>query len=306
MHVIRAFLNYLLHHDVCPEYEEQIYNARKTCDVGEAQLWLLHESARALPGDFNKACSVIWGGQYFNSYIDPDNEWAKRIGLKPGMTKEQAHVVFVAALSNHGTEENFQAYVAQNSNKRTKIVRQFEASLEVTDIQFASYDVRQQYKAPAINGLHPTGKLKAQTWHNPATAEDDLTEEEEAALAKAGQRPVETFEFWVEDVVLEKMFVGMKLHVQVYELSFRVYYFDTVTGTLCSFYSFVPNEDMIGWREHKYLPPREDVVGVEHGEGDDGGDGAADGANDGVDDGTDEVEELLAKYDEAEDIIVGV
>lgn len=36
--IIRNFLNYLLYHDVCPEYKDQIYAARALCDRASTEI----------------------------------------------------------------------------------------------------------------------------------------------------------------------------------------------------------------------------------------------------------------------------
>ena len=304
VHVIRSFLNYLLHHDVCPEYRQQVLDARKTCDAGEAQLWLIRESASALPGDFNQACSMIWGGQYFNTYVGEDNEWAKSVGIEPGMSPEQAKKIFTAGLSLYGTNASVNQYNTENETKQTKIVRQFETFLEITEIQYPTADARDFYNLPVLKGLSTLGKIQARTWHCPDAPDEDLTEAEEAAIAANG-RPIETFAFWVEEGVLDKLFDGMKLRAQVYELSFGVYFLDTVTACLCSFFAVVPNEDMIGWREHRYVPPKEDVFDDGKGAGpqpcDDDGEGEGD-----KDKEMEGEEQFLEKFEKGMDIDVEV
>ena len=301
VHVIRTFLSYLLHHDVCPEYKDQIFAARKTCDTGEAQLCLLRESARMLPGDFNKACSIIWGGQYRDAYVEPGSEWAKEAGIAPSMSMDLANRTVMAALSNESyfSEEVVAQYTAQNDAKKTKVVRAFQADLEVARIDFSNSQVRAQYGRAVLQGIKPLGRLTVRTWDHPGCLDEDLTEEEEAERAAKG-RPVETYEFWVEDAVLENVFVGMKLQVVVRELSFGVFYFDTLTGSLCSFYNLVSNEDMIGWRAHKYLPPREEEVGEERGFDGEGKEGEGDKAGGGDD------EPILEKFEKGEDINIQV
>ena len=299
VHVIRSFLNYLLHHDVCPEYRDQLFAARRTCDAGEDQLWRLRQSSLVLPGDFNHACSVIWGGQYFDSYVGDDAEWVEKLKIAPGMKPEHALKIFTAAFSNHGTDAQVAKYSAQKARKETKVVREFQTFFEVTGIQFATDEVKQVYEMAVLAGVRPVGKMTARTWHCPADPDEDLTEEEEAELKRNG-RPVETFEFWLEDSVLETLFEGMRIQAQVYELSFGVYYFDTVTASVCAFYEFVPNEDMIGWREHRYLPPRPTLMDdcEEPGEGEKEGE-------EGEEEG-DDVEKLLEGYEKGEDINIEV
>ena len=302
--VLRNFLNYLLHHDVCPEYRDQVEAARRTCDTGQAQLWLIQQSVIALPGDFNKACSTIFGGYYEATPI-ADKIWAEKMGLSKGFEHDQASHILQGGLAAHGDETMCNLYNRQVASKTARRVNSFKVLMEVTALDFASSEVEELYEHPSMAGCLPLGKLRAQTWHCPGDTLDDLTEEEEEQRAR-NEAPAEKFEFWVENAVLDKMFVGMKLEVQVHELSFGVRYFDTISAALCSFYSEVPNELMMGWREHKYLEPREamepdnvgvympDNVGVympDYRPGDGGGEMEV-----GV--------EGLEKYEQGEDIVV--
>lgn len=66
--VMRNFYNYLLHHDVCPEYEDEIFAARKVVDDAKTQLVAIHHLSRLVPGDFNVSCSVLLDGNLAGSH----------------------------------------------------------------------------------------------------------------------------------------------------------------------------------------------------------------------------------------------
>ena len=251
--VIRNFLNYILHHDVCPEYKDDINAARATCDLAEKQLWCCTLAAAWMTGDFNIACSTLFGGYYEHLYVG-DQDWAKGIDLDPGMSPDTARKVLKAGLAAQGTDEIIQAFKSQTSRKEARVVTTTSTGFEVLELIFADQDVLALYEK--VPGRKPLGKMKVQTWYNPALPSEDLTEEEEAVGVS---KPAKQYELWLEDEVLEHCFVGMKFVAVIRELSFGVTYFDTVTGIYCSFYDVLPNERMIGWREHVYLPPREKI-----------------------------------------------
>ncbi|MCJ1318946.1 hypothetical protein MMC15_004278 [Xylographa vitiligo] len=254
--VIRNFLNYLLHHDVCPEYKDQIDAARDTCNVAEKQLFSISQACRLLPGDFNKACSVIFGGQYQGSYIG-DYEWTKSLNFDKGMSEDQARRIFLAGLAAHGDNEVYAKYNKHVTKKKARIVEHIATNLEIVEMECANPEILSYYnsKDNPVKGLLPLGILRVKTWKNLEDPPEDLTEEEE--LERAGKpQEIKTYTFWVEDHVMSKLFVGMKLTAHVYKLSFGVWFLDTVLGAYCSFYRVLPNEKMLGWKEHKYLPPR--------------------------------------------------
>ena len=274
--VIRNFLNYLLYHDVCPEYVSQIHAARLTCDIGERQLWDVSQAAAWLPGDFNTACSTLFGGYYENIYAG-DQEWARGLDLKMGMSKEQARKVLKAGLAANGTDEMIQKFKTQAAKSEIKSINVTNLGLEVVELSPAEKDVKELYTS--LSDLWPLGKIRLREWHNPANPPEDLTDEERLALTSSTTTtttPPREFVLFLEDIVLEKCFVGMKFDATIRELSFGIEHLDTITGVYCSFYDILPNELMMGWREHVYLEPREKMnqeageEKEEEGEGEDG------------------------------------
>ena len=256
--IIRNFLNYLLHHDVCPEYKDQINAARATCDLAEKELWGCRQTSAWLPGDFNTACSTIFGGYYENMYIG-DQDWAKDLDVYKGMSTETAKRVFKTGLAAQATDEVVSAFSAKSKEKELLVVSTTDTGLEVTDIIKADQDILEMYAALKPT-LKPLGRMKAKTWFNPTLPKEDLTEQEKVAAATAPPE-IKEYELWVEDEILEKCFVGMKFDATLRELNFGVLYFDTVIGVHCSFYTLLPNELMIGWREPgPRLPMREKNV----------------------------------------------
>ncbi|MCJ1471078.1 hypothetical protein MMC07_009726 [Pseudocyphellaria aurata] len=273
--IIRNFLNYLLHHDVCPEYDEQIQAARRVCDHAERELLQIAEVNRQLPGDFNRACSEIFGGIYQGLYLG-DQEWAEGVDGSGEMSPETARKTFRVGLTAQASEEVFQKYTAQGADKSIGVTSVFDAGLEVTELIPPDQEVLALYNAAAGKDLQPVGKLRAKSWHNPLSDPEDLTVEEEAAATAGETGPTEQYEFWVEEELLRHCFVGMKIETKVHRTSFGLDYFDAVTGVYCSFFRVLPNELIIGWREPgPRLPMREKPGGGEGGggEGDEGGEG---------------------------------
>jgi Argonaute siRNA chaperone (ARC) complex subunit Arb1 len=253
VNVIRSFLNYLLYHDVCPEYKDQIAAAKSTCDVGEAQLWLVGECGRNMPGSFNIACSLLFHGWYYDCYMPSSNDEGSELAKR---RIEEAQTAVRAALACHGSSEICKKYIEDTQSLKKQPLRKIRTGLEVTQIEFADDEKRQICAMPIFKGCKSTGKMTACTWWNPASLEPDLTEEEEAG-GLTTQAQQSTYEFWVEEDILAKMFCGLKFEADVYELTFGVYFFDQPVNFRCSFFSWIPNEAMIGWRDHVYLPPRD-------------------------------------------------
>lgn len=220
-----------------------------------------------LPGDFNKACSEIFGGMYQGMW-SANQEWMQGMDLDYdiGISPQQARKVFKYALAVNADDATHETYRKQLGDKTTRITSVNEnTGFEVTEILLPTQETLDFYAQPDAVGLMPVGKMRAKTWIIPTAAEEDLTEEEEAALA-AKTPEIKYYEFWVENDVLSHCVVGMKLEATVTELSFGVSYFDAVSGVHCSFYQLLPNELMADWREpeKEWLPMRKKVGVANH------------------------------------------
>lgn len=284
--VIRNFLNYLLHHDVCPKYNDQIYAARNALDQADKELWLIVQVGRLLPGGFNSACSEMFGGAIRGLYVG-DQEWVKEVFTTipdAGISPQLARKTFKTGLIARGNDRMFELYKKQDDANKIKVMNEIETGLQITELLPAEQEVLDLYHSAVGQGLKPLGRLRAKTWYYPGAPLEDLTEEEEAAAAKAPKQ-IKDYELWVEDKVLAKCFVGMRFITTVKELSFGALYFDEVRGVYCSFYDALPNDAMIGWREIEktWLPMREKPV--EDGEGGDELEAGAEGDGNGAEDG---------------------
>ena len=254
--ILRNFFNYLLHHDVCPEYKDQINTARSLCDEATKEIWDITRMTPLLPGDFNMACSEIFGGMYHGLY-SADSSWMDEAdkALRNGISWDRARNVFKIGIAANASDEMFSIYRQQLSEKKCRVVSTEETGFEITEIVHADEKALSLYAQPEHAGLRTLGKLRAKTWFSPDPPEDDLTVEEEAYL-KLNPPEIKHYEFWVEQEILEKCAVGTKIITTIRETSFGLTYFDAIGGINCSFYQMIPNELMEDWREieKEWLP----------------------------------------------------
>ena len=260
--VIRNFLNYLLYHDVCPEYGDQISSARSLCEQAQQELWNVIEAQPLLPGSFNTACSEIFGG-IFQGLRDPGcEEWMEerdKQHLNVGMTPEKARKVFKVGLAAYGTDDHIAQCSTLRKDKGVTVVSSKVTNLEITGIRLGSSvpEIVALYKSSEGKDLSILGKLNTRTWQNPEALEEDLSVEEESEMLRH-PRPHQDYEFLVEDELLKRLCTGMRLETTVRELNFGFHYFDAVQMLRCSFFTLLPNELIDGWRkiEDEWLLPR--------------------------------------------------
>ncbi|KAI9848025.1 MAG: hypothetical protein M1837_001127 [Sclerophora amabilis] len=255
--VIKNFLNYVVYHNVCPEYNDQVNAARALCDLASKELTEIKKVSQKLPGDFNMACSTLYGGYYQGLYSGAQ-AWAQDLDLHSGMDDTRAKQVVMTAISAHGTEEQF-----AQAQHEIKVEKAEEVGFEVKEIVFASAETKEFYENNLGGAVKVLGKLKVKSWDHPFAPEEDVSDDEE----EAKPFEIQPYEFWVEEELLQHCFVGMKIMATVRTLNCGVQYFDAVTAVLCSFFTTLEQEMMIGWKRPQELEPRANRI---HGNADEG------------------------------------
>lgn len=255
--VVKNFLNYVLMHSVCPEYTKDIIAAQKVCELAKIELWKIHNLTNKFPGDFHKALSIICDGYFGRLYVDPAETAAanEKTGLDKHMSREQAHRILRAAVAFMGTQEQFIALTSLKVREAPKVIKEDLRGYEVLSITLPTQDLRKGFAgiksgSGGSEAIKPLGLLECKRWVHPDQSTRDLTVAEERKLAR--NPPVLANEtFWMEEDVLEQCIVGMKFFAMVRELSGGITYIDHVRVIYCSFYNWVENERMAGWKAPK-------------------------------------------------------
>lgn len=254
-HVIRNFLNYVLHHHVCPEYTEDLMAARKVCDLAEKELWAIRQLQSKLPGDFNVASSTLHGGRYkeyrlrAQAWAMDDSDSQDYASLNRGFTDAEAERIFKTAIAFAGDDELFLKAMKPDIHI-AKTARKF---FEVVEVERPSLNTIAQYASVKnlkgeMGYIKALGVVRFKAWEGPGFEPEDFTDDEDAGAEVEGENA--TLEsFWLEDDILELFFIGLKLEVEVNELNTGIKFFDTVLGLYCSFHTYLPNEKMIYWKE---------------------------------------------------------
>jgi len=254
-HVIRNFLNYVLHHVVCPEYTEDVIAARKICDLAEKELWAIRQLQSKLPGEFNIAASTLHGGRYKQyqlsaqawSVDDPDSpDWVSPMG---GLSDMEAERIFKTAVAFAGDDELFFKTMAPDIHI-AKTTRKF---YEVAEIDRPDLTTRAQYASVKNSKgetgyIKPLGVVRFKTWEGPGIETEDYTDDEDIVTeTQVDEAVMESF--LLEYEILELFFIGLKVELDVHELNTGIKFFDTVLGLYCSFHSYLQNEKMTSWKE---------------------------------------------------------
>ena len=272
---IRNFLSYLLYHDVCPEYTENIDEARRSCDIAGRDLWKNQQFITKAPGHFNMASSTLFGGSFYDMYVE-DGQWSKdndkdKDGIR--MTSDIARKAVMVAIAGAGTEQQAVRFqkLANVNNVYGMRIEDIDG-FEVTAVIPTFNETRGFYLRHAPD-LHPVGRLLGKPFRDPAKPPFDLSPAEQRKWdQEANSVQVEDLEFFLEEDLLQFCYPGMKLITSVWKLNCGLHFFDEVLMVYGSNYTVLANDLMLGWKKPQ------DISG-------DGGDGG-----DGEDDVEDEVE----------------
>jgi hypothetical protein len=248
---IKNFFTYLLYHDVCPEQTEDLEKARRTCDKCEKELWmtqqLVHNDG---PGHFNRGCSMLFGGYYFE-HVDDIDAWQKIRWANPDVfTREIARKVIKYAIAIAGDDRmtrKFKVLVEWN-HVEAKQIPDIDG-FEVISVEHPSELTKAYYRELAPD-LVPIGKVKAKEFRDPARGPFDLKPWEKVDW-EAGYAPTYEFNFFVEEPLLALILPGMKFITSVFETNFGMHFFDEVLDVLPTNYLFLYNDWMMEYKAPK-------------------------------------------------------
>ena len=247
--VMRNFFTYLLHHDVCPEYKEDIASARNMVDQAEPELLALKKAGHLLPGDFNTACSTLHAGTYTKLGVVGSWDSAPLEGQPSGTgwSEDDTRVILMTGLAAYGTVEQLDK-ADEAISSGFKVVREEALGLEVNAIQHWNEDpdIKAMFEDTSLHNTvaRPMGKMSCVRWHVPHAPKYDLPADVVQAMSSDTK-----IDFIIDQNTLQHCTVGMKLEAIVKELDIGVKWIDLVEATYPSFYSFWPNERIKDWKE---------------------------------------------------------
>lgn len=254
--VIRNFLNYVLRHEVCPEFTENILAAREVCVLAEKEHARILKIQCEFPGPFNHCASSLYGKQgkcltLVSNDSGNSNSRVQRAGrsVEPEIDQGSKWVVR-AGLESEGTPAMIEAF----NNDAIHIVKTHdERYIEVVKIERVSAEAAEKYSYLSIDcgglgKLTALGKIQVKPWTGPGHFTDDMTDDEDDQSTGQVEPVLETF--WVEDALLENVFVGLKVCVDTAELNIGINIIEAAYSMFCSFYVLLDNEKVIDkWKE---------------------------------------------------------
>lgn len=275
---ILNFLKYVRHHDVCPEYNDNVNEAIHICELALTELPQIARVARLLPGDFNLACRVLFcstgkplGGEGpmaddFVMYEDKKvTEYGEMVKV-PG-----AFNTAVIVPANFDSELVFKTTIAlhepdhiprmNDTSKPIRIINAFEVAYEVKEIVFADEKLVRVYEGITKHdgSLRPVGPV------GHVVLLHTIIEDGWDGRQDRGAEPGRPISLYMDNEILEQLREGMKLRLTMCELDFGVKFIKEVSEVLPSFHVFLPQSLMIDWKApqpNERPPPSVDDPGA--------------------------------------------
>lgn len=279
---ILNFLRYVRHHDVCPEYSENLNEAIRICEISVTEMSQVGAVARVMPGDFNLACRILFcsnGKRTGSADPSPDEHvmYEDKSTAKYGETVDipDFFETVVLAPANFDPELVFKTTIAlhvpdcitrvNDIDEPIQIVKAFAGDYEVRKIIFADADLVGVYEGVTQHdgSLRTVGAV-GQVVMFPTVIEDGW--EGSPTLEKGrGARPGKPISLYMDHEVLTQLREGMKLSLTICELSIGVAFVKEVVTVLPSFHVFLPQSLMMQWktpRLNERPPPSVDNPGA--------------------------------------------
>lgn len=272
---ILNFLRYIQHHDVCPEYEDNLIQAREICELARTEMPNIGKIAIAMPGDFNLACQVLFcstgkassdstGVTDSNDVVyevkpfdgaEHTNSWDTGIIAPENFDAER---VFKATISLH--EPSLIDRVLQHNEDPIRVVKTYEDAFAVKEIVFPTEDIVNVYdgiknKAGKTRTIKPMGRIVLV----PTIIEDGWDNHPTLAEGRPDGDRVQPISIYLEHTTLASFKEGMKLRLAVCELNVKntssseggLAFIKACYEILPTFHTFLPQSLMM-----RYKPPR--------------------------------------------------
>lgn len=236
--VIENFLRYILHHDVCPEHEENVKDAMQVCLVAREEWPMLNALQTTLPGLFNLAATEL--------FSTPDRDaWAFHLfKVHHGFEAKPVFYSTIAMLEDPTAFEFLSEHYA-------KLLRQYECTVEIAMVTPPSEGTIDRFNCLQVMTNEGTQKVRlapiGTITLKPATIEDGWVQPDTP-------HPLEGQEIDVffEQNILVNFKPGMKMTLEIVEIGGGLNFVRRLRNIVPSFYTYLPQELMRGFK-----PPRE-------------------------------------------------
>lgn len=218
----------------------KIRAAIQICDLAEKEFPDLAKVDRALPGGFNVACSMLFGGHHSDQLAQGD--WAQ--GEENTWTADKALEILHTVINTHGSRLEVKAVAQLLAEGCPKtLTTDHKCGLEIIDV-ILPVDSPQSVpdQASPTSGLvKPMGKIVCTEWKVRTAPPVDLP----AGVRDARHYPdlKNTHTFFLEAEVLRHCYRGIKFEATIKHTAPGLTWIDYHEKAHASFYKYLANEE---------------------------------------------------------------
>lgn len=270
------FLKYVRHHDVCPEYADNLAEACKVCELANIEMPKIRATGAAMPGDFNLACRILFCGTGKTISVSLAAVTNNDV-LYEEKADKSAHVLgswdtSIIAPKDFDADRLFKATISIQkpelidrvlamNEQPVQVVKTYEDAYAVKDIVFSNKDIVNIYKGikgkdGRTGAISPIGYVVLV----PTIIEDGWDNHPTLAEGRA-DNPGKPISLYFEHSIMENLKVGMKMRLIICELDIGLEFVKECTAVLPSFHTFLPQALMMNYKAPKpneRLPPSVD------------------------------------------------
>ncbi|KAI0889203.1 Argonaute siRNA chaperone complex subunit Arb1-domain-containing protein [Annulohypoxylon maeteangense] len=235
--LVKNFLNYILMHDVCPEYNDDIGRAKALCDFAPIELRMMHELLQEMPGNFNTICKELFcDGEVYKSQGEITGELYDKV------------VSFRVTVLTSAQGWIQQRLMRSSDPTTTHVISETEETYIVYAIHIphpSGYSiVEEELEAAGHKGKGvPCGLLQLKK---------SIIDHGYNNILRSGQFKIRNQgyqEFLLEEKLLKKLSKDMKIRAIVCELDIGLRFIKEIKDIRVSWDLFLPQMLMEGWKD---------------------------------------------------------
>ncbi|PKY20407.1 hypothetical protein RhiirB3_408197 [Rhizophagus irregularis] len=222
------FLNYLFENKVCPEYEDDIQEALRIAHKAKYELPNCKELDFNAPGKFNKACSLLFGGELYGVFDDPFCEEELAASMI-GISKEEGKQLIEKVFDVNELKELRQVKEDSRYNLACEIIEVEPFQANISNAESSNSETQK------VNGESSDPNNNMQVI--------DETNLKKIMLRERNVANIEPFYIRECSYVTNYAIPGILITADFHKLSNGFWYWDNITNVYPSYYLACPDDD---------------------------------------------------------------
>ena len=236
--VVENFLRYVLHHGVCPEYEQDVKTALEACSTAREEWPAWAKLQATLPGQFHMAARELFAKKDSTS-----NSWnGEGVEVPEGFDATAVFYSTVALMEDDHTFSELFDHIPF-------ITGEFDCTLKVERVIRPNVRLVDRFRGLALDDEKTD--IPAVGTAVFSSTDQILDEFDHPLMTAPFSEREKDIRLYFNDDVLENMRPGMRMALRLCELDTGTLFVKSIIRTVPTFYTFLPQELMKGFKEVK-------------------------------------------------------